>query len=141
MTGSTRCTLFGRLATCQRFRALPPRRRAARAGGRGDPPGPRPGHLGRRGEDRARPRRPPERESGAAPGCGPSAPGSPLTSREAEIAALIARGHTNKAIAAELTISPRTVDGHVERIFRKLDFTSRAQIASWVTAAHARPPA
>ncbi|WP_338422500.1 response regulator transcription factor [Amycolatopsis camponoti] len=64
-----------------------------------------------------------------------------MTSREAEIAALIARGHTNKAIAAELTISPRTVDGHVERIFRKLDFTSRAQIASWVTAAHARPPA
>ncbi|MGW4398264.1 ATP-binding protein [Amycolatopsis nivea] len=70
----------------------------------------------------------------------PSTSGAPLTPREAEIAALIARGRTNKAIAAELTISPRTVDGHVERILRKLDCASRAQIASWVTAANARPP-
>ncbi|KAA9163622.1 LuxR family transcriptional regulator [Amycolatopsis acidicola] len=63
---------------------------------------------------------------------------SPLTAREAQIAALIAEGRTNKAIADRLTISPRTVDGHVERILRKLDCASRAQIASWVTAARAR---
>jgi DNA-binding NarL/FixJ family response regulator len=55
-----------------------------------------------------------------------------LTSREREVAALIAKGLSNKEIARQLYISRRTVDGHVERIFRKLDFTSRAQVASWV---------
>lgn len=59
-----------------------------------------------------------------------------LTVRERQIGMLIARGLSNKAIATELTISPRTVDGHVERMLRKLDVTSRSQIASWVTAAH-----
>ncbi|WP_154676152.1 LuxR C-terminal-related transcriptional regulator [Amycolatopsis benzoatilytica] len=68
-------------------------------------------------------------------------PDSVLTSRETEIAVLIARGHTNKAIAEQLTISPRTVDGHVERILRKLDCASRSQIASWVTAAGVKSPA
>ena len=60
---------------------------------------------------------------------------SPLTAREQEIAALIAEGLSNKAIATSLVVSPRTVDGHLERIFRKLDLTSRAQLAAWVTAA------
>jgi DNA-binding CsgD family transcriptional regulator len=41
---------------------------------------------------------------------------------------------SNRAIAAQLTISPRTVDGHVERILRKLDFSSRSQVASWVAS-------
>lgn len=59
---------------------------------------------------------------------------TPLTTRERQIAALIARGLSNKAIAQELTISPRTVDGHVERILRKLDVGSRTQIASWVSS-------
>jgi predicted ATPase/DNA-binding CsgD family transcriptional regulator len=58
---------------------------------------------------------------------------SPLTAREQEIAALIADGLSNKAIATSLVVSPRTVDGHLERIFRKLDLTSRAQLAAWVT--------
>lgn len=57
---------------------------------------------------------------------------SPLTKREREIAALIAQGMSNRAVAESLVISPRTVDGHVERILAKLDFTSRAQIAAWV---------
>ena len=61
-------------------------------------------------------------------------PASPLTARENEIAQLIADGMSNRAIAGELTISIRTVDGHVERILRKLDFGSRTQIASWMTA-------
>ncbi|WP_431929336.1 ATP-binding protein [Amycolatopsis tucumanensis] len=67
----------------------------------------------------------------------PRVPESPLTGREREIAVLIARGLSNKAIADRLTISPRTVDGHVERMLRKLDFTSRTQIASWVAASSA----
>lgn len=60
---------------------------------------------------------------------------SPLTDRERQIAALIADGMSNRDIAAELTISVRTVDGHVERILRKLDFGSRTQVASWMAAA------
>lgn len=60
-------------------------------------------------------------------------PGSTiLTKRELEIAELITEGLTNKAIAARLVISLRTVQGHVEHILTKLGFTSRAQVAAWV---------
>lgn len=58
--------------------------------------------------------------------------GQELTKREAEVAALVAEGHSNKEIAAVLVVSPRTVGGHVERILAKLGFTSRTQIATWV---------
>ena len=58
-------------------------------------------------------------------------PASPLTAREREIAALVAEGLSNRAIAARLVISTRTVDGHVERILAKLGFSSRAQVAAW----------
>ncbi|BBG03319.1 MULTISPECIES: ATP-binding protein [Pseudonocardia] len=55
-----------------------------------------------------------------------------LTAREEEVALLIAEGLSNKAIAERLVISRRTVDGHVERILRKLDAGSRTQVATWV---------
>ncbi|WP_137724201.1 protein kinase domain-containing protein [Prescottella subtropica] len=55
-----------------------------------------------------------------------------LTERERQVADLVAEGLTNKAIAATLVISPRTVDGHVDHILTKLGFTSRAQVAAWV---------
>ncbi|WP_458782393.1 LuxR C-terminal-related transcriptional regulator [Arthrobacter sp. D3-16] len=58
--------------------------------------------------------------------------GPELTEREAQVAALVAQGQSNKEIAAELVLSPRTVGGHIERILAKLGFTSRTQIASWV---------
>jgi DNA-binding NarL/FixJ family response regulator len=51
-----------------------------------------------------------------------------------QIASLVAQGMTNRRIAAELVLSPRTVDGHVENILAKLEAGSRAQIASWWTA-------
>ncbi|GAA4479334.1 hypothetical protein GCM10023094_24310 [Rhodococcus olei] len=57
------------------------------------------------------------------------------TKREREVAELIAEGLTNKEIAARLTISPRTAQGHVEHLLTKLGFTSRAQIAAWITQA------
>lgn len=60
----------------------------------------------------------------------------PLTAREREIAALVAQGDTNSAIAAKLFISPRTVAGHVEHILAKLGFTSRTQIATWILDTH-----
>ncbi|WP_258557577.1 response regulator transcription factor [Rhodococcus sp. AG1013] len=47
------------------------------------------------------------------------------------MAALVAEGMTNKAIAERLVIAPRTVEGHVEHIRDKLGFNSRAQIAAW----------
>jgi len=56
---------------------------------------------------------------------------SVLTARELEIAALIARGLSNRGIAAELVISPATVARHVANIFAKLGFRTRAQVAAW----------
>ena len=56
-----------------------------------------------------------------------------LTPRELEIAGLIADGRRNKAIAAELVISPATVARHIANIMSKLGFRSRAQIAAWIT--------
>ncbi|MDD9375886.1 LuxR C-terminal-related transcriptional regulator [Streptomyces sp. ZAF1911] len=56
---------------------------------------------------------------------------SPLTAREQQVAGLVARGLSNRKIAEELVISPRTVEGHVDHILTKLGFTSRAQIAAW----------
>lgn len=51
----------------------------------------------------------------------------PLTSREVEILALTARGLTNKAIAAQLSISDRTVQNHLAHIFSKLNAASRTE--------------
>ena len=58
-------------------------------------------------------------------------PPSSLTPRELEIAALVAEGRSNKAIAEELVISPATVARHIANIMTKLGFRSRAQIAAW----------
>ncbi|TJZ98908.1 ATP-binding protein [Actinacidiphila oryziradicis] len=69
----------------------------------------------------------------AAPGREPGAGGARLTRRETEVAAMVARGLTNKEIAASLVIAQRTAESHVENILAKLGFTSRAQIASWAT--------
>ena len=57
---------------------------------------------------------------------------SVLTRREMEVAALVAKGFTNKNIAAELVIAEGTADRHVANILSKLGFASRAQIAAWV---------
>jgi non-specific serine/threonine protein kinase len=59
--------------------------------------------------------------------------GEVLTRREHQIAALVAEGLSNREIAARLVISQRTAEGHVENILAKLAFSSRSQIAAWVT--------
>jgi non-specific serine/threonine protein kinase len=60
-------------------------------------------------------------------------PASPLTKRELEIAELVTEGLGNREIAERLVLAKRTVDSHIEHIFSKLGFTSRAQIAAWVS--------
>jgi len=51
----------------------------------------------------------------------------PLTERELEVLRLTAKGHTNKAIGAQLSISDRTVQGHLANIFGKLHVTTRTE--------------
>jgi DNA-binding CsgD family transcriptional regulator len=58
----------------------------------------------------------------------------PLTRREREISELVAEGLSNREIAERLVIAKRTVDSHLEHILAKLEFTSRTQIASWVSS-------
>jgi DNA-binding CsgD family transcriptional regulator len=66
------------------------------------------------------------RELGAAGGAAPGTVG--LTSQEAAVARLAATGITNKEIAAQLFLSPRTVSTHLSRVFPKLGIASRGAL-------------
>ncbi|OYO19313.1 LuxR family transcriptional regulator [Enemella dayhoffiae] len=71
--------------------------------------------------------------------CGTPAPNPVgLTRREAQIADLVADGLSNKEIAHQLTISTRTVDGHVENILHKFGVRSRAKVAAQVLSQRTR---
>jgi predicted ATPase/DNA-binding CsgD family transcriptional regulator len=80
------------------------------------------------------------REHGAALGAGGTGadPDDPafaghwqlLTPREREVAALVAKGLTNREIAACLVVSKRTVDAHLEHMLAKLGYSSRVQVAA-----------
>ncbi|WP_169807974.1 helix-turn-helix transcriptional regulator [Actinomadura hibisca] len=62
----------------------------------------------------------------------PPATGDPfiaLTAQQQQIARLVAAGATNREIAARLTISPRTVDGHLRNVFTRLGIRSRVELA------------
>jgi DNA-binding CsgD family transcriptional regulator len=54
-----------------------------------------------------------------------------LTPRELQVLRLVAAGGTNKAIAAELVLSERTIDRHVSNIFAKLGVSSRAAATAY----------
>jgi DNA-binding NarL/FixJ family response regulator len=56
-----------------------------------------------------------------------------VTSREREIAALIAAGLSNREIAERLTVSVRTVEGHIYRASIKLDVTDRDELGKIVS--------
>ena len=61
----------------------------------------------------------------------PSVDAHGLTPRELQVLRLVAAGETNKAIAAELVLSDRTVDRHVSNIFTKLGVSSRAAATAY----------
>lgn len=80
---------------------------------------------------RSEPRTPPVREPG------PKVPPellSSLSSREAEVLQLIARGFSDKEAANRLGIAPSTVDTHVRSIYRKFSVHSRAQLRGLIGA-------
>lgn len=57
-----------------------------------------------------------------------------LTRREREVAALLARGLTNRQIAEQLVIAERTAEMHVSNVLGKLGVSTRAQAAVWASA-------
>ncbi|HEU5431464.1 MAG TPA: LuxR C-terminal-related transcriptional regulator [Thermomicrobiales bacterium] len=67
--------------------------------------------------------------------------GRDLTGREWDVAQLVARGCSNRDIAAALSIGERTVETHVAHILAKLGFQSRVEIATWAVASSRGPDA
>jgi DNA-binding CsgD family transcriptional regulator len=55
--------------------------------------------------------------------------GGPLTARELQIAELVAAGRTNREIAEQLVLSPRTIEAHLRNIYGKLGVRSRVELA------------
>jgi predicted ATPase len=81
------------------------------------------------GGHQRRPARPPG-PPGAAAGLGE------LTSRQRQIASLVAEGLSNREIGERLVISKRTVDTHIDHIFGRLGVTSRMQLAALLASPH-----
>jgi DNA-binding CsgD family transcriptional regulator len=61
----------------------------------------------------------------------PVGPWHPLSEREYEVAQFVAAGLTNRQIAHELVVAPKTVSAHVTHILTKLGAGRRAEIAAW----------
>jgi DNA-binding NarL/FixJ family response regulator len=75
----------------------------------------------------------------AAPERSPDDESLDLTSREREVAILVARGLTNRQIAQELVLSEHTVITHVRNILKKLNLRSRTQLTLWITEHQPHP--
>ena len=60
-----------------------------------------------------------------------------LTEQERLVADAVARGRRNREVAEELHLSPRTVEAHLGRIYRKLGITSRSQLVAMARDQHA----
>ena len=71
----------------------------------------------------------------------PAEPWHPLSEREYEVAQLVAAGLTNRQIAQQLVLSPKTISAHVTHILTKLGAGRRAEIAAWcATVRRDTPP-
>ena len=64
----------------------------------------------------------------------PPGPDEELTIRELQVVRLVARGMANKAIATELGISSRTVEGHLNHVFEKVGIQSRTELVHYALA-------
>jgi DNA-binding NarL/FixJ family response regulator len=70
--------------------------------------------------------------AGAEQGANPGTSTAPtLTEREAEILRMVAKGLTSRQIATRLTLSPRTVENHVQNTLRKLQLHNRVELARY----------
>ena len=52
-----------------------------------------------------------------------------LTAQELQIVHLVVQGLSNREVATQLFLKPRTIDFHLRNVFRKLDISSRTQLA------------
>ena len=68
------------------------------------------------------------RATGEHPRSRTAQPTDDLTAQEPHIARIVATGATSKEVAAQLFVSPRTIEAHLRNIFRKLGITSRRQL-------------
>jgi DNA-binding CsgD family transcriptional regulator len=59
-----------------------------------------------------------------------------LTPQELQIALLLSKGHTTRAAAAQLFLSPKTVEYHLRHVYQKLGIRSRAELSASVDAGH-----
>ena len=57
---------------------------------------------------------------------------APLSSRELEVAVLVANGFANKEVARRLMIREKTVERHVDNIHKKLGIHTRVQLTNWI---------
>ncbi|MGY1723350.1 response regulator [Blastococcus sp. SYSU DS0533] len=78
--------------------------------------------------------------AGAAPAAPPAQPVDPLTDREEDVLAAVARGRSNDEIARELHITLSTVKTHVGSLMAKLGVRNRVEIAIWAYETHRVPP-
>ncbi|MET8169779.1 helix-turn-helix transcriptional regulator [Streptomyces sp. NPDC005329] len=62
-----------------------------------------------------------------------------MTERETQVAVLVAKGHTNREVAAALFLSDKTVEYHLSHIYIKLAVRSRVELAGRL-AASTHPP-
>lgn len=70
------------------------------------------------------------RASGGATRAAQNAVTRELTAQELEVALLVGRGATNREAAATLFLSPKTVEAHLSRIYRKIGVRSRTELAA-----------
>jgi DNA-binding CsgD family transcriptional regulator len=64
-----------------------------------------------------------------------------LTAREQEVASLAARGHSSRQIAERLVVSVRTVDNHLQHVYRKLGVSSRSELGRLLVGPEDEQPA
>jgi DNA-binding CsgD family transcriptional regulator len=67
-------------------------------------------------------------------------PWHPLSEREYEVARLVATGLTNRQIAEQLVLAPKTISAHITHILTKLGAGRRAEIAAWVMTVRRHTP-